>query len=165
MYRSFRRSRVGEDEAARAAARDPRLFAALIDAMRSTDELLAGRSAIAAERASAANPALLEPHKSELLGRLAQIDRREIRWPLAQMLPRLKLATEERERAVALVVGWLEGDDGGAMAGAGGLESLASLAGADAGLIATVKPVRERHAGRGPPARRARARSVLATLE
>jgi hypothetical protein len=164
MYRSYQRSRVGADEAAKAAARDPRLFAALIDAMGSTDEMLAGRSAIAAERASAENPALLGPHKNELLGRLAQIERRDIRWPLTQMLPRLKFDSGERERAVALVVGWLEGSDGGAMAGAGGLESLASLADADERRIETVKPVLEQHASSGPPALRARARSVLATL-
>jgi hypothetical protein len=155
---------MGADEAATAAARDPRLFAGLIDAMRSTDRLLAARSAEAADKASAANPALLEAHKADLLGRLAQIEQREIRWHVAQMLPRLRLEDDERERAVALVVGWLEGRDGGAMAVAGGFESLAVLADDDPRLVETIKPVLERHANDGPSAIRARARSVLAGL-
>jgi hypothetical protein len=164
MHGRNRRARMGADEAAAAASRDPRLFAALIDAMRSTDTLLAARSAEAADRASADNPALLEPHKRDLLGRLAQIDEREVRWHVAQMLPRLRLEGAERERAVDLVVGWLEGRDGGAMAAAGGFESLAVLADGDPHLLEAVKPVLERHANGGPPAVRARARSVLAEL-
>jgi hypothetical protein len=164
MFGRDRRAHPGAGEAATAASRDPRLFAALIDAMRSTDGLLAARSAEAADRASAENTLLLEPHKRDLLGRLAQIERREIRWHVAQMLPRLRLEGAERERAVVLVVGWLEGRDGGALAVAGGFESLAVLADDDPRLIETIKPVLERHASGGPPAIRARARSVLAAL-
>jgi hypothetical protein len=160
-----RRARTGADEAATAAARDPRLFAALIDAMRSTDQVLALRSAEAADRASAANPGLLEPHKRELLGRVAQIDREEIRWHVAQMLPRLRFSGDEREQAVTLVVTWLQGRDGGGILHANGFESLAVLAGDDPGLLDTVKPILERHASEGPPAVRARARAVLAGLE
>jgi hypothetical protein len=159
-----RRARMGADEAAAGALRDPRMFDALIDAMRSTDRALALHSAEAADLASAGNPLLLEPHKRALLGRLAQIDQREIRWHVAQMLPRLRLEGDERERAVALVVGWLEGRDGSAMAAAGGFESLVVLADGDPQLIETVRPVLERHASGGPPAIRARAKSVLGAL-
>jgi hypothetical protein len=50
------------------------------------------RAADAAEKVSAKKPRLLDRHKAELLGLLAEAEQIELRWHLALMIPRLRLA-------------------------------------------------------------------------
>jgi hypothetical protein len=61
------------------------------------------RSAGAVEKVSSQRPEWLAPHKRVLLDIAARTGEQELRWHLAQMLPRLPLTPAERQRAVALM--------------------------------------------------------------
>jgi hypothetical protein len=59
------------------------------------------RAADAAEKVSAQEPRLLDRHKPQLLGLLAEAEQIELRWHLAAMIPRLHLTPAERQRTAA----------------------------------------------------------------
>lgn len=82
---------------------DPSLFDLIFDAIASDDPLIAMRAADAVEKVTAAQPELLRPHKRRLLTELASIPQQEVRWHVAQMLPRLSLSARERRQAAGIV--------------------------------------------------------------
>jgi hypothetical protein len=118
------------------------------------DRVLRARAADALEKASRASPAILRPHKRVLL-RLAEAARQqEVRWHLAQMLPRLELSTQQRRHSLVLLRGYL--DDRSRIVAACALEALWDL-----GRGQWVRALVERCASTGPPSLRARARRLL----
>ncbi|MGH3140725.1 MAG: hypothetical protein ACRDQE_13420, partial [Gaiellales bacterium] len=82
---------------------DPSLFDLIFDAIASDDPLIAMRAADAVEKVTAVQPELLRPHKRRLLTELASIPQQEVRWHVAQMLPRLSLSARERRQAAGIV--------------------------------------------------------------
>lgn len=89
---------------------EPELFDALIEAMTSEDAVVRLRAADAAEKVTRRRPELLAPHKQQLVGEVASIAQPELRWHVAQMLPRLALTPAGRARAVELLLGYLDDD-------------------------------------------------------
>lgn len=87
---------------------DPSLFPALIDAMVEPDPLVRMRAADAVEKVSRSRRELLEPHRRRLLNEVAQIPQQEIRWHIAQLVPRLELMGVDREQAVELLIEYLD---------------------------------------------------------
>jgi hypothetical protein len=73
----------------------------------SESPVLRMRAADAVEKISSQEPRLLKPFKSELLGLLVETDQKELRWHLAQMIPRLPLTKKEWQRAVEGLRGYL----------------------------------------------------------
>src|SRR5690606_33184547 len=68
------------------------------------DPVLRMRAADAVEKASRERPELLAPFKAKLLREVAAVEQQEVRWHLAQILPRLQLDAEEW----AIVLAFLE---------------------------------------------------------
>jgi hypothetical protein len=66
------------------------------------------RAADAAEKVSGIQPGLLKPYKAGLLGLLSEAEQIELRWHLAQMIPRLPLTQAERRRAAEALQLYLE---------------------------------------------------------
>src|SRR5690606_28483596 len=104
-------------------------------------------------------PERLAPHKDALLGELAEIDQPEVRWHVAQMLPRLHLNPPENARAAAILKGFLQ--DKSTIVRVSALEALAALAVADDELEAEVSRLLARALQSGTPAEKARARKLL----
>ena len=121
------------------------------------------RAADAAEKVTVTRPELLQPHKQELLGLLAEAEQIELRWHLALMLPRLKLNASERQRVAATLRHYL--DDRSSIVKTFALQGLAGLAGQDTGLRETVKQTLEDSLRTGTAAMKARARKLLKQLE
>ncbi len=69
--------------------------------LRNSDSLVRMRAAHAAEKVSLRRPDLLEPFKAKLLQMLAEATEQELRWHLAQMVPRLRLSKQDRVRAAS----------------------------------------------------------------
>ena len=90
-----RRSIGRSNEVVKLVLRAPRRFAELIQCLWSDDPIVRMRAADATEKVSAIKPELLPPYKAELLGLLAETDQIELRWHLAQMVPRLPVTKAE----------------------------------------------------------------------
>jgi len=91
----------------------PELFSALIDATTAPDPVVRMRAADAAGKVTRRRSDLLNSCKQRLLDGVAAVPQQEVRWHVAQMLPRLALTTAKRERAVEIPTG--DPDDEGSI--------------------------------------------------
>jgi len=157
-----RRSLGGANAVARSIVADPIRFADAVAAMLVDDPVVRMRAADAVEKASRANPALLVPHTRQILHRAARIDQPEVRWHVAQIIPRLALTARETTRATAILFEYLE--DESRIVRTCAMQALADLALRAPALRRRVLPVLRRLTDTGTPAMRARGRKLLAVL-
>jgi hypothetical protein len=150
------------DAVARKIAVAPELFAEVFAAQLAPEPALRMRAADAVEKASREHPELLRPFKRRLLRAVALVDQQEVRWHVAQMLPRLELTAHERDLAVAILFDYLEHHS--SILKTFSMQALADLALADPALRERVLPVIEFLTRTGTPAMRARGRKLLLLL-
>ena len=141
---------------------EPELFSALIEAMAASDPVVRMRAADAAEKITCRRPDLLVACKQRLLDDIAAAPQQEVRWHVAQMLSRLALTGSERERAVEILIGYL--DDDSSIERTFAMQALADLAARDDALRDRVIPLLEHLVDTGTPAMRARGRKLVAQL-
>jgi len=158
-----RRSIGRADSLAALVSESPSLFPQLIAGLRSTDPLIRMRAADAAEKVSRGDPALLQPHKHELLNLMAETEEQELRWHLAAMVPRLRLNAAERRRAASSLKSYLQAQS--SIVKAYALQGLAELALNDAAIRATTIALLRKAIRNGTPAMKARSRKLLPRLE
>ena len=158
-----RRSIGRSEEVVADVLADPTLFDLIFDAIPSDDPLIAMRAADAVEKITARRPDLLRPHKRRLLTEFAAIPQQEVRWHVAQMLPRLSLSASERRQVADIVESYL--DDRSGIVRTCAMQALAEVAVDDPELRARVVPLLRRLTRDGTPAMRARGRRLLAELD
>jgi len=158
-----RRSIGKSNEVAREISRSPRLFASAFEAMLRDDCVLRMRAADAIEKAAAMRPELLQPFKAKLLREVSAIKQQEVRWHVAQMLPRLRLTARERDYATAILFDYLE--DKSSIVRTFAMQALGELAMQDRRLRSGVIPLLERLTEGGTPAMRSRGRELLKLLQ
>jgi len=103
-----RRSIGRVDGIVRAVLEQPDLFETLFKGMLSDDALIRMRAADAVEKVTRTRPDLLQPYKQKLMDRVAAINQQEVRWHVAQMLPRLALSKREQKKAVDILLKLIE---------------------------------------------------------
>jgi hypothetical protein len=150
------------DEVVAEMLEDLDLFGAAYCGMWSKDPIVRMRAADVVEKVSAAHPECLQPYKEDLLYRVATIDQQEVRWHVAQMLPRLDLDVKEREIAVDILLGYL--DDQSQIVKTFAMQALAEFALADESLRSRVVPILRELTVTGSPAMASRGRKLLAQL-
>jgi hypothetical protein len=139
------------------------VFPELMRCMWSDDPVVRMRAADAAEKITVERPELLNPHKQELLGLLAEAEQIELRWHLALMVPRLELGARERERAAAALQRYLE--DRSSIVKTFAMQGLADLAAQDSSLREMARRIIEESLQTGTAAMKARARKLLKKLK
>lgn len=159
---SDRRSIGRSNEVVRLVLKNPRRLRELIACLWNDDPVVSMRAADAAEKVSAQKPRLLDRYKSPLLGLLAETTQIELRWHLAQIIPRFKLTAAERQRAVASLRSYL--DDRSSIVRTFALQALFDLSRNDSALRDDVKQWLEDALHSGTPAMKARARNLLTKL-
>ncbi len=155
-----RRSIGNSNRVADLILRQPDQFAELIHCLWSDDPIVRMRAADAAEKVSAKQPALLAPFKAELLALVDQTEQPELRWHLAQMIPRLRLEHRERASAKAALRGFLR--DRSSIVKTFAIQALAQLSRGTPEMEADVIDLLERTCRTGTPAMKARSRKLLA---
>lgn len=99
---------IGEsNQIARLVLKRPQLFKELIRAICLTNPLIRARASDAVEKITAEQPVLLRPYKKFILTKLAPIAQQEVRWHVAQLIPRLPLTVNERRRAFRMLLAWI----------------------------------------------------------
>jgi hypothetical protein len=157
-----RRSIGRSEEVVADVLADPTLFDLIFDAISNDDPLIRMRAADAVEKITAQRPDLLRPHKHRLLTEFAAIPQQEVRWHVAQMLPRLSLSAAERRQVADIVESYL--DDRSGIVRTCAMQALAEVAMKDPELRARVVPLLQRLTRDGTPAMRARGRRLLVAL-
>ena len=141
---------------------DPSLFESVFNGMLTDDPIVRMRSADAVEKITAMHPEYLQPFKKNLIHQVARINQQEIRWHVAQMLPRLELSPEERDETVKILIGYL--DDRSRIVKTFSMQALADLAEKEAGLRFRVILLIERLTETGSPAMKSRGQKLLKKL-
>lgn len=159
-----RRSIGRAEEVAEDVLGDPSRFDAVVDAMAHEDPVVRMRAADAVEKATAERPDLLTAaHRARLLGDLGAIDQQEVRWHVAQLLPRIELDGDDVDRAVDLLDRFL--DDDSQIVRVNAMTALADLAAVHPRLRETVHARIETLVDGGSPSVQARGRKLLDGLE
>jgi hypothetical protein len=141
---------------------EPRLFAELFDCMISDDPAVRMRAADAAEKISVKQPDWLQPFKNRLLGEIAAIDQQEVRWHVAQMIPRLELDIREQVLAQKILTSYL--NDKSRIVVTFAMTALAQLASDNPQLQPKVIKLINELSRTGSPAIQTRARKLLTKL-
>lgn len=158
-----RRSIGHSDQVAKMVWGNLRLFPELIAGLWSNDALIRMRAADASEKVTRRNPELLTPYRKKLLGLLGETNEPELRWHLAVMVPRLRLNSNERQRAIWLLNSYSQ--DRSSMVKTFALQGLADLAHDDRTIRSTVIEILRQARRSGTPAMKARSRKLLHELE
>jgi HEAT repeat protein len=126
------------------------------------DLLVRIRAADAAEKITAEHPEYLQPFKRLLLHEAARSDLPEVRWHVAQMIPRLGLSRTERQAACAILRVYLR--DRSRIVRTCAMQALADLAEGDSHLRPSVWRTIKVLTATGSPAMKSRGRKLLAKL-
>lgn len=157
------RSIARSGDAVTAVLKNPALFAELMACMLDGDRLVRMRAADAVEKVTRIHPEWLAPWKGALLGDISALEEKEVRWHVAQLLPRLGLTSSERAIAVGILLGYL--NDPSSIVKTFSMQALADLAEEDEPLRDDVLPLIERLTLTGTPAMKSRGRKLLKQLK
>lgn len=154
-----RRSVGRSNEVVADVLKQPARFAELIHGLGSEDPLVRMRAADAAEKISLKRPDLLTPFKPQLLRLLDEVGEQELRWHLAQMVPRLRLTQKQRFRAASAFRRYLK--DRSSIVRTSALQGLADIAAQDESLVPEIKTLLQYTVTSGTAAMKARSRKLL----
>ncbi|UCG66210.1 MAG: hypothetical protein JSW12_04030 [Deltaproteobacteria bacterium] len=141
---------------------EPSLFGTLFSGLFTNDPVIRMRSADAIEKITAQNPDYLQPYKKRLLEQVAKIEQQEVRWHVAQMVPRLELSRQERASIVEILLGYLT--DKSSIVKTFSIQALVDLADNDTDLRRRVIPLLDELMRTGSPAMKTRGRKLLERL-
>jgi hypothetical protein len=89
-----------------AAVHDQQSFDALFGLIFHHERPLVMRAADAVEKISKSHPDYLQPHKEQLLSVFKSADHKELKWHIAQLVPRLKLSPSELKDTCHILTYW-----------------------------------------------------------
>jgi len=141
---------------------DPSLFEPLFNGMMGEDPLVRIRSADAVEKITERHPEYLEPYKKKIIRTLSKIDQQEVRWHLAQMFPRLRLTSRERDILVDILLEFLK--DKSTIVQVFSMQALADFAEQDENLRGRVIALIKDLTLKGSAAVKSRGRKLLKKL-
>jgi hypothetical protein len=150
------------DEVVSEVLSKPSLFDLLFDGLLNEDPIIRMRSADAIEKITVDHNEYLWPYKKILIGRVAKNTQKELRWHVAQMIPRLTLTKGERARVVKILMDYLT--DQSHIVKTFAMQALADIATQDDCLRTRIIPVLVRLTSTGSPAMKSRGRKLLAKL-
>jgi hypothetical protein len=139
-----------------------KLFSALFAGLSVYDPVVRARAADAVEKISAIHPEYLRPYRAKLVGELAHCEQKEVRWHVAQMLPRLRWNAREQQEVCDILTDYLR--DSSSIVKTFAMQALADLTTQAPELRPTVLRQLQKLTASGTPAMRARGRKLLAEL-
>jgi hypothetical protein len=143
--------------------RRPSKLEPLVECLWHEDLAIVNRAADALERVTRDRPEQAQQWKGPLLGLLAEVSEKKVRWNLALVIPRLKLTVPECRRAAGLLRSYL--DDTSSIVKTSALHGLADLTRQDRELLPQVVDLLRVAERSGTPAMRARSRILLKKIE
>jgi hypothetical protein len=158
-----RRSIGRSNEVVAEVLADPGLFDAVFSGLLSGNPIIRMRSADAIEKISARHPEYLLPYKTLLVERIACSDQKEVRWHVAQMLPRIEWNRDERKLVLGVLLDYL--NDLSSIVKTCAMQALADLARQAPGMRSVALAHLRELTVCGTPAMKSRGRKLLAEME
>ena len=164
LARGDRRTTGDATGVADQVAADPGRLPELVECLFAPSAGIRMRAADALERVSRVVPRALDAYTDRLLTDIAAIEQAEVRWHVAQILPRLALDEGQRWRAAALMVTWFEHGES-RIVRTSALQAMVDLAETDAPLRELAAEMMRAALRSGVPSLAARARRILNPLQ
>jgi hypothetical protein len=142
---------------------DPGQFRLVFDAMLVADPVVRMRAADAVEKITRRRAGLLQGLEDRVLTEVATIDQQEVRWHVAQLLPRLALTPPQQAQAITILRGFL--DDDSRIVRTFAMQALADLAEHDEQVRRWLRALLAELTHTDTPTMRSRGRKLLARLE
>ena len=139
------------------------LFEELVNGLLVNDPVIRMRAADAVEKVTRVKPELLTAHKKILIRLAGDTDQQEVRWHMAQILPRLTLKPADRKIIVDVLYAYL--NDKSKIVVTFALQALADFAAEDNDLKSRVIRILEEFNETGSPAIKSRSRKLLTMLK
>ena len=140
----------------------PQLFRQVVAGIAYTDPGVRMRASDAIEKITRFRPELLQPYKKNFLSVFATIDQKEVRWHLAQILPRLELTRKERQQVFDILISFL--DDNSRIVKTFAMQGLADITEMDHSYLPRVVKIVENLMASGIPAIQSRGKKLLPKL-
>jgi hypothetical protein len=157
-----RRSIGRSNEVVAEVLAERKLFSDLFAGLFVENPVVRARAADAVEKISVIHPEYLRPYRAALVGELARYEQKEVRWHVAQMLPRLRWNAQEQQEVYAILTGYL--CDSSSMVKTFALQALVDLTTQAPELRLAVLQQLKRLTVIGTPAMKARGRKLLVEL-
>ena len=155
------RSIGGSNRVVQSALANPKIFPNIFAGLLHADPLIRMRAADAVEKITKIHPEWLQPFKRTLLQKVVLIEQQEIRWHVAQMIPRLNVTVQERNGIVQALFTWLNNKRESKIVRVMALQALFDLAKSDTHLKTKVIRRLRELVRTGAPSLRSRSRKLL----
>ena len=142
---------------------DLRRFPVVLNGMTNPDPLLRMRCSDVVEKVTTERPGVLAPYRARMLDMAAAAQQQEVRWHLAQVLPRLLLDAGERRRVLDILAEYLR--DKSSIVRTFSMQAMAEIAEQDPQLRTSILRQLEELTQAGSPAMRSRGRKLIARLK
>jgi hypothetical protein len=140
----------------------PQLFRDLVAGITDTEPGVRMRASDAVEKITRSHPEYLHPYKSDFINVFTASRQKEVRWHLAQILPRLELTKKERQQVFEVLVSFLE--DESRIVKTFAMQGLSDIAIIDRSYLPRVVKIVEKLMESGIPAIQSRGRRLLPKL-
>jgi hypothetical protein len=157
-----RRSIGRVEEVVNAVLHNSALFELLIDGLFVEDSVVRMRAADAIEKITLDHFKYLQPHKRRIIKLAAETKQQEVRWHIAQIMPRLHLTPKEKNKVVEILFDYLQ--DKSKIVVTFALQALADFATEEKKLRPRVIRVLEELLVTGSPAVKSRGKKLLEKL-
>lgn len=158
-----RRSIGKVDDVVSAVRKKPDLFKDLVTGLFEEDPVVRMRAADAMEKISLDNPKFLQPFKRKLIRLAKNSQQQELRWHIAQMIPRLKLTPKETATLTEILFDYL--NDKSKIVVTFAMQALADLVIKEAIISTGVIRAIEKLIQTGSPAIQSRGKKILPKLK
>jgi len=142
---------------------NPELFEDVINAVLIDSPPVRMRATDAIEKITRIHPDWLKPYKKQILDDFANISQKEVRWHIAQILPRLQLTKKEREKVYNLMLLYL--NDKSSIVKTFSMQALTDIALQDRSYIDRVRKLVEHLIHEGTPAMKSRGKKLLVVID
>lgn len=153
------RSKGNSEAVVKEVLRKPDLFSQLIEALDIEDAGVRMRASDAIEKLTLSRPDLLKPYKRKLVCLLESAQQQELRWHLAQIIPRMSLTAREKKRVFSALKLYLE--DKSSIVKTFAMQAMADIAVQDKAYRTKVLRIIRAAQKSGTPAMQSRSRKLL----
>jgi hypothetical protein len=158
-----RRSIGRSEEVASDVLEEPGLFHVLIEGLSVENPIIRMRASDAIEKVSLEHPEYLLPYKKHIMELAANSEQKEVRWHMAQILPRLNLNHKEKIAVVNTLLTYLSSNS--SIVNTFVMQAFADIAKTDEKLRQSLLVHVSELTNIGTPAMKARGRKLLAEFE
>ena len=163
LVRGDKRTTGEVDRVVNLAMHNPGVIQALFNALTPEDNGLNMRIMDAIEKITRTDPGILARYKTTILTQLTLHTQKEVKWHVAQIIPRLSLSSQERKNIVSLLINNYLIDQS-SIVKVNAMQALAEFALMDSALMTKVISIIRQAIQKGTPAMQVRGKKLLQKL-